>query len=120
MTLEDEVREVQQTFDRAELDGDTVALRGLIAEDFRSIGPKGYIMDKEAWIARHEHFTYQALDVEELDVRTYDGCAIVRNVQRNRATWQGEELAPVVRVSQVWVRQDGWRLAGIQFSPHTA
>jgi hypothetical protein len=53
-----------------------------------------------------------------MDIRLYDKTAIVRNVRRNRATYQDQHVELAVRVSQVWVeRQDGWRLAGIQFSP---
>jgi|tagenome__1003787_1003787.scaffolds.fasta_scaffold18516117_2 hypothetical protein len=114
---EDEIRELQERFDRAELEGDAGTLGELLADDFASIGPKGFLMDKQQWIARHGHFRYDALDVEALDVRVYDGSAIVRNVQRNRATWQEREVAMSVRVSQTWVRQGRWRLAGIQFSP---
>ena len=50
-------------------------------------------------------------------MRRYDGAAIVRCVQRSRASWRGEPMTLAVRLSQVWIRQaDGWRLAGIQFS----
>ncbi len=48
----------------------------------------------------------------------YDNTAIVRNVQRNRATYRDDEMALTVRFSQVWVNQHGaWRMAAIQFSP---
>jgi hypothetical protein len=54
----------------------------------------------------------------EVDIRCYDKAAIVRNVQRNRATYNDHEVALSVRVNQVWVNQQGqWRLAGIQLSP---
>jgi hypothetical protein len=75
MTVEDEIRDVQQAFDRAELGEDTTSAR-------------------------------------TTGVRS---CATSSGTGR-----PGEELAPVVRGSQVWVRQDGWRLVGIQFSPYTA
>ncbi len=54
----------------------------------------------------------------DVDIRCYDQAAIVRNVQRNKAIYDGKHLELTVRVSQVWVNQQGqWRLAGIQFSP---
>jgi ketosteroid isomerase-like protein len=113
-----DVREIQDRFDHAELTADAETLRELIADDFLSIGPKGYVMDKKQWIDRHSRFTYHELDTSEMDVRTYGDTAIVRDVQRNRATWEDHDVAVNTRVSQVWVRQDGqWRLAGIQFSP---
>jgi ketosteroid isomerase-like protein len=113
-----DVREIQDRFDHAELTADAETLRELIADDFLSIGPKGYVMDKKQWIDRHSTFTYHELDTSEMDVRTYGDTAIIRDVQRNQATWEGHDVAVNTRVSQVWVRQDGqWRLAGIQFSP---
>jgi ketosteroid isomerase-like protein len=113
-----DVLAVQHDFDRAELTADSGRLRELIADDFLSIGPKGFMLDKEQWIGRHENFSYQELETSELDVRVYGDTAIVRDVQRNRATYREHPVQVVSRVSQVWVRhRDGWRLAGIQFSP---
>lgn len=112
------VRQAQQRFDAAELAADTATLAELLADDFLSIGPKGFVLDKAAWIGRHVHFTYHALDISEVDIRSYSDAAIVRNIQRNRATYDGDETSIAVRVSQTWIRQgEAWRLAGIQFSP---
>jgi hypothetical protein len=75
-------------------------------------------MDKQQWIARHTHFTYQALDTSDMDIRVYDNAAIVRNLQSNQATYKDDKMALTVRVSQVWVNQAGrWQMAAIQFSP---
>ncbi len=50
-------------------------------------------------------------------MRRYDNAAIVRCAQRCRASWRGQDMTLAVRLSQVWVRQQGaWRLAAIQFS----
>lgn len=112
------VLDAQHRFDDAELHADLHALRRLLTEDFLSIGPKGFVLTKAEWIDRHRHFTYQEIATSEVDVRTYDCAAIVRNVQRNRATYDGREMDMQVRVSQTWVRHDDtWQLAGIQFSP---
>ena len=88
------VAEVQHRFDNAELTADRAALEELIAEDFLSIGPKGFVLDKRQWIDRHDEFTYQALEVSELDVREYGGAAVVRTVQRNKATYAGPSRSP--------------------------
>ncbi len=117
-TEETQILQLQQEFDTAELDDDRDALRRLIAEDFRSIGPRGFVLDKEQWTNRHDHFHYALLETSEHEVRLYDGAAIVRNVQRNTGVHDGQESKYVVRVGQVWVNQSGrWQLAGIQFSP---
>jgi ketosteroid isomerase-like protein len=114
----DDVREMQDRFDRAELAADRDTLRDLIAEDFLSIGPRGFVLDKQQWIGRHDEFRYEQLETSEMDVRRYGDTAVVRNVQRNRATYKDEQVTLTVRVGQVWVRQQqGWRMAAIQFSP---
>ncbi|TDC70328.1 nuclear transport factor 2 family protein [Micromonospora sp. KC606] len=112
-----DIRELQQAFDHAELHADTNRLNALLADDFMSIGERGYLLDKRQWIDRHADFAYLSLTTTELDVRRYDRAAIVRCVQRSRATWRGEVMTLTVRLSQVWTElPDGWRLAGIQFS----
>jgi hypothetical protein len=93
-------------------------LASLLADDFLSIGEQGYQLDKRQWIGRHGDFRYLSIETTEVDVRCYDKAAIVRCAQRSRASWRGEQMTLAVRLSQVWVNQpDGWRLAGIQFSP---
>jgi hypothetical protein len=114
----DEIRKVQDEFDRAELNGDTETLRRLIGDGFLSIGPKKFVLDNEGWIGRHVHFKYLALETSEMDVRLYGRAAIVRTVQKNTARYKDEEVRLTVRVGQVWVRTDGGdRLVAIQFSP---
>jgi hypothetical protein len=112
-----DIHELRQAFDDAELHADTDRLNALLAEDFMSIGERGFQLDKRQWIDRHAEFAYHRLETSELDVRRYDHAAIVRCVQRSRASWRGEEMTLTVRLSQVWIDlPDGWRLAGIQFS----
>jgi hypothetical protein len=113
-----DIRELQQAFDNAELHADTDRLSTLLADDFISIGERGFQLDKRQWIARHADFAYLSLETADLDVRCYDHAAIVRCVQRSQATWRGDAMTLAVRLSQVWIElPGGWRLAGIQFSP---
>jgi hypothetical protein len=113
-----DIRELQQAFDDAELHADTDRLNSLLADDFVSIGERGFQLDKRQWIARHADFAYLSLETAELDVRCYDHAAIVRCVQHSQASWRGDAMTLTVRLSQVWIElPGGWRLAGIQFSP---
>jgi hypothetical protein len=116
--MKDTIRALQNEFDTAELHADTETLQRLLADDFLSIGPKGFVLDKQEWIERHVHFTYHALDIDDIDIRLHDNTAIVRDIQRNRASYKNEHIELAFRVSQVWVQQqEEWRLAAIQFSP---
>lgn len=115
--MADDILELQRAFDDAELNADASRLEALLADDFVSIGEQGFQLDKQQWIARHRDFRYISIETAEIDVRQYDRAAIVRCVQRSRASWRGDPMALAVRVSQVWVQQPGrWQLAGIQFS----
>jgi len=112
------VSQIQERFDLAELHADRETLQELIDAQFLSIGPKGFLLDKQQWIDRHDFFSYQVLDVAEVDVRVFGDAAIVREVQRNQATSHGRDVRVSTRVSHVWLYREGdWRLAGIQFSP---
>jgi hypothetical protein len=113
----DDILELQRAFDDAELRGDAERLDGMLADDFLSIGEQGYQLGKQEWIGRHGEFRYLSIETTGVDIRRYDKTAIVRCVQRSRATWRGEPMALAVRLSQVWVwRPGGWQLAAIQFS----
>jgi hypothetical protein len=102
------------------LNADTTVLRALLADDFRSIGDQGYLLDKAQWLGKFVDFSYTSLRSSDIDVSCYAHAAIVRFVQRSSSTWRGREMSSTARVSQTWVEQaDGWRLAGIQFSPLT-
>jgi hypothetical protein len=108
---------LQRAFDQAESSGDTSSLSGLLADDFRSIGERGYVLDKAQWLGKFTDFSYASLESSNVEVAFYGHTAIVRCVQRSQSTWRGQQMALTVRVSQTWVELlDGWRLAGIQFS----
>jgi hypothetical protein len=113
----DDILKLQRAFDEAELHGDTERLSALLADDFLSIGEQGYQLGKQEWIGRHGEFRYLSVETSEVDVRRYDNAAVVRCVQRSRASWRGEAMALAVRLSQVWIwRPSGWQLVAIQFS----
>ncbi|NYF56152.1 nuclear transport factor 2 family protein [Micromonospora purpureochromogenes] len=112
-----DVHRLQRAFDEAELRADTDVLNALLADDFRSIGEQGYVLDKAQWVGKFAEFAYTSLESSEVEVFFYGHAAIVRCVQRSHSTWRGQEMALTVRVSQTWIElPEGWRLAGIQFS----
>lgn len=120
MTGMDDLLRSQQEFDQAELRADVDRLELLLADDFLSIGERGFVLNKSQWVARHADFAYVSTESRDLDVRRYDRCAIIRDIHHSRATWQGQAMTLTTRRSQVWVEQpEGWKLAAIQFSSLT-
>jgi hypothetical protein len=112
------IRDVQNEFDKAELHADTKKLDQLLTDDFLSIGPRGFVLNKEQWINRHKQFRYEQLDTSEMNIRLYGDTAIVTDTQKNKATFNNEPVSLSVRVSQVWIHENSqWKLASIQFSP---
>ena len=112
------IRDVQNEFDKAELHADTKKLDQVLTDDFLSIGPRGFVLNKEQWINRHKQFRYEQLDTSEMNIRLYGDTAIVTDIQKNKATFNNEPVSLSVRVSQVWIHENSqWKLASIQFSP---
>lgn len=116
--LKEEINTLQNKFDKAELHADTAALQELLADDFFSIGPKGFVLDKQQWIDRHTQFKYQKLETSDMNIHLYHNTAIVTNIQANEAKYKDEPVKLKVRVCQVWIKQENkWKLVSIQFSP---
>jgi hypothetical protein len=112
-----DVQRLPQAFDEAESSGDVNSLNALLADDFRSIGEQGYVLDKAQWLGKFAEFSYVSLESNDVEISFYGHAAIVRCVQRSHSIWRGQQMALTVRVSQTWVElPGGWRLAGIQFS----
>ena len=114
----EKIRDVQNEFDKAELHADTKKLDQVLTDDFLSIGPRGFVLNKEQWINRHKQFRYEQLDTSEMNIRLYGDTAIVTDIQKNKATFNNEPVSLSVRVSQVWIHENSqWKLVSIQFSP---
>lgn len=112
-----DINRLVRAFDEAEAGADTAALHGLLTEDFKSIGEKGYVLDKARWLGKFTEFSYINLESSDIEVCAYRHAAIVRCVQRSHSIWRGQDMALTVRVGQTWVElPGGWQLAGIQFS----
>ncbi len=95
-----DIHRLQRTFDEAESRGDTDSLDALLADDFRSIGEQGYVLDKAQWLGKFAEFSYASLESSDIEVSVYGHAAIVRCVQRSHSTWRGQRMALAVRVSQ--------------------
>nr|BFE73867.1 hypothetical protein GCM10020092_071680 [Actinoplanes digitatis] len=66
-----DVHRLRRAFDEAELRADTGALNALLAEDFRSIGEQGHVLDKAQWIGKFAEFSYAGLESSDVEVCCY-------------------------------------------------
>ena len=119
--VEDDLAMLGENLRRAELLGDVVVLGDVLAPDFRGIGPRGFILTKEDWLAKHRtgDLKYEAFERSEMTVRTYGDAAIMTSRESSKAFYKGREVpGGDYRATHVFVRQEGhWHLASIQLSP---
>lgn len=103
----------------AELHGDAAYLERALVNDFVGIGPLGFMLTKQDWLARHQSgdLRYAAFTLDEVKVRMYGETALVTCRQIQQATYRGTNVPGQFRVSLVFVRQgEQWRLANLQLS----
>ena len=118
---EAELLELAEDLRKAELRGDVGFLDRALTADFVGIGPRGFVLSKEAWLGRHRSgdLKYESLDRDEISLRTYTDAAILTCREVGRTFYKGQEV-PVgaLRATHTFVRRGGnWGLAGVQFSP---
>ncbi|GHF90787.1 MULTISPECIES: nuclear transport factor 2 family protein [Amycolatopsis] len=120
MSIEEQVREFGRVWAAAEERGDTEVLAGLATEGFRLVGPLGFVLDREQWLARYRDggLVTEKLDWSGVEVRGFGGTAIAIGVHEQVATHRGNPVNGRFRATHVLVREDDrWRLAGIHLSP---
>src|SRR3989442_8369666 len=119
--IEAELLELAENLRQAELRADVPFLERVLTTDFVGIGPRGFVLNKEAWLGRHRSgdLKYESLERDEVALRTYTDAAILTSRETGKTRYRGQEV-PVgaLRATYTFVRRGGnWRLAGVQFSP---
>jgi ketosteroid isomerase-like protein len=116
---EQEVARLADAWVTAELHGDTAFLERTLADDFIGVGPLGFMLTKQNWIARHQSgdMKYGSLDLDEVKVRDYDDAAILIGRQTQDAAYRGNSVKAQLRTTMVLVRLQGrWQLASLHMS----
>ena len=117
----EQLRQLVDQWTAALVKGDEDTLRHMIADTFITIGPRGFVLDKEQWLAGFKpgNLTYESLDWSEVSVTTIGDTAFVIGRDQQKVKYQ--DNAPMemdLRALLVFVRQqDRWRLASQQYSP---
>ncbi len=115
---EQEVVRLADVWATAELRGDTAFLGNILADDFVGIGPLGFMLTKQEWLARHQSgdLKYESFTLDEVKVRVYNDAAILTGRQAQSATYRGNSIPGQFRITLVFVQQGQWRLANLQLS----
>jgi ketosteroid isomerase-like protein len=115
---EQEVAQLTDTWATAELQGDTAFLEKLLADDFVGVGPLGFLLSRQEWLARHQSgdMKYDVHTLDEVKVRAYNEAAIVIGRLTQEAIYRGNPVNVQMRSTLVFVRQhEHWQLAGLHF-----
>ena len=119
MTAQDGVLDLVQRWAAAEAENDAATLDGLLAGDFAGVGPFGFILTRDQWLARFANgLVNRSFAVADLQVRDYGSAAVGIGVLAQETSWQGNDNSGRFRVTLVAVRTgEGWRLAHVHIGP---
>jgi hypothetical protein len=116
---EQEIVRLADAWATAELRGDTAFLERTLADDFIGIGPLGFMLTKQEWLARHQSgdLKYESFSLDEVKVRVYnDDAAVLTGRQSQSAAYRGNSIPGQFRITLVFVQRGQWRLANLQLS----
>jgi len=114
------IPELQDRWVAAERNGDARALDELLAEDFRAVGPVGFVLDKQQWLDRYRtgDLRYESLELDEVDLRTHGDMAVAVGRWAQQGAIGDRRVDGEFRVTQILLRDgDRWTLDGIHLSP---
>ena len=119
----DVIRAIGSTWVDAELAADVETLDALATDDFRLVGPFGFVLDKQQWLDRYRSgdFATTTLTWHDVDVRVYGDSVVTIGTQSQRGAYKGSPANGDFRITHVFVRRnDRWMIASMQLSPTTA
>jgi len=110
------VREAEQTWARALLEGDAARLATIIAPEFSFIGPDGEYEEAAAYLEGYRSLPrlgvrVVSIDMDQVKTRVLRDTAVVTGRVVARVQVQGNDLVENVRFTRVYARRgDGWRM----------
>jgi ketosteroid isomerase-like protein len=117
---QDQVLDLGRRWAEAELRADVETLDSLLDPDFVCVGPLGFVLDKEQYLAgrRSGDLKQEAFAWEDVRVRVYGDAAVAVGSQIQQTTYQGHDASGRFRGTQVFVRSnDGWVMVSLHLSP---
>ena len=92
---------------------DTAFLEQYLADDYVSTFPDGTVLDKQGEIEslKSGDIALTEMTPSEMNVRTYDGAAVITGRSTIKANVKGEKVSGEYRFTDVWIKQDNSWLA---------
>src|SRR5215217_4211544 len=86
------ITELGEDWAAAELRGNTSSLRGILADDFIGVGPRGFMLTRDQWLSRHDlgSLRYESFGLDEVEVRLYGDAAVMVCRQSAVGAYEGE------------------------------
>jgi ketosteroid isomerase-like protein len=100
----------------AEQRGDVDTLDALATDDFKLVGPLGFILNKQQWLDRYRtgDLVTRSLVWDEVEVRDSGTAAVAIGCHTQQAAYRGNPNDGRFRATHVAVRIDGrWQLTGM-------
>ena len=119
MTTPDGVLDLVQRWAAAEETNDAGAVEELLDGAFAGVGPFGFILTRDQWLARFASgLANRSFTVTDLQVRDFGTAAVGIGVLVQETSWQGNDNSGRFRVTLVAVRADDrWLLAHVHIGP---
>jgi uncharacterized protein (TIGR02246 family) len=119
MTVTTEVRDLVRRWAAAEQSNDPEALAGLLAADFAGVGPMGYVLTREQWLARFgDGLVNRAFTADDLTIREYGTAAVVIGVESQQTSYGAGDNSGSFRLTLVAAREDDrWVVANVHLGP---
>jgi ketosteroid isomerase-like protein len=119
-----QIEKLAQDWAAAELRGDTAFLERSLVGDFVGVGPRGFMLNKEEWLERHESgkLKYESFGLDEVGVRLYGDAVVTVCHQTAEGVYEDEngsyDIHEQVRATPIFAKQEGhWLLTGLYLSP---
>ena len=123
-SIDTEIRDLGRRWAEAEQRGDVPALTTMSTDDFTLVGPAGFVLTKQQWLAGYSSgaLAVQSLEWSDVQVREYGDIAVAIGVRTQEATYQGRPAGGRFRGTHIAHRApDGrWLVAGVHLSPMVA
>jgi hypothetical protein len=109
------VLDVVEQWCAAEQAGDDVRLATILADRFIGVGPVGFVLDRDQWIARFGRGLRNRLfTVQDPEVHVHGAAAVIVGVLKQETTFGDVDSSGRFRISLVAVPQgEEWRVAGV-------